>query len=611
MGLAASQARFLAITARKANCEFQSMQIAQEKLSISRELDKITTEYQDSLNATKLVWDTDGTGENSFNLNYDLMMKPSVANNYTPYLITSRDGRVVLDSAMAAAARQAGIPEGGCLDKTVTLPNGQVTTLYNQLYGEFINQMVKNGGMSESSAVAVRTVGLIDEVGVGAPLLDKTTASQMGINDLIAYMDLTVEDAQYGSAAQKKLAGALTYQYGTTKVWNDQTLQWENKNQIDLDFQTSLSDKGDQNTNYFVIDGKKVDGNDVEFTMSDLLTGDVVFARTGPKNPSGFKKFLARVVEFCAVGTIGMLIDMLTGNNFYDALKGLLGANGGELEDMSDEDKAMVNFVGSIANGVKELLGVSSSSSEQEQQAFAYALQQTLGLLGDVKDLGSRNHSTDAFDDAVEQSKNYNGWVTKAASKGKNYGTTAINLSNLTESFLTYYAQGINGYDETYYINQSSSKSSYVTDDPYYLWNVGNPEATTAQEMYIAEFYSSMFNNICQNGWVENDQIDDEEYLKNTLKNATYFISSLSSDNYYYQDRYLDNGYVVEVKDEDAIKEAEVAYTQAKNKLNYKEEELDLDMQKLDLEIFSLTTEYDTVKNLINNNIEKTFTMFN
>ena len=58
MGLAASQARFLAITARKNNCELQSKQIAQEKLSITREQQEAAQEYQNSLSATKLVWDT-------------------------------------------------------------------------------------------------------------------------------------------------------------------------------------------------------------------------------------------------------------------------------------------------------------------------------------------------------------------------------------------------------------------------------------------------------------------------------------------------------------------------------------------------------------------------
>ena len=59
MGLAASQARFLAITARKMNCEFQSMQIAQEKLSVTRDLQKAAQDYQNSLTQTKLIWDVD------------------------------------------------------------------------------------------------------------------------------------------------------------------------------------------------------------------------------------------------------------------------------------------------------------------------------------------------------------------------------------------------------------------------------------------------------------------------------------------------------------------------------------------------------------------------
>lgn len=69
MGLAASQARFLAITSRKMNCEFQSMQIAQEKLSVTRDLQKASQEYQNSLSATKLVWDTED------NTVYDLSLR--------------------------------------------------------------------------------------------------------------------------------------------------------------------------------------------------------------------------------------------------------------------------------------------------------------------------------------------------------------------------------------------------------------------------------------------------------------------------------------------------------------------------------------------------------
>ena len=575
MGLAASQARFLAITSRKASCEFQSMQIAQEKLSITRELEKATEEYQSSLNATKLVWDPDGSGENPFDLSYDIMMRPSAVNNYNPYFVTTRDGRIVLDSKMASAVRQAGIPEGGC-EPT------------KEMYDKFLNQMVKNGGMSESAAIACKTMGLVENSGLGAPMLDKTQASEMGINDLIAYMDNILAKGE--TTSDKELAKAMKFGFGKDENGNDT-----------LNLQTVITNKGKANSNYLLINNNRT--TDADFTLSDLLTQDITFAKTGNKNSTKWwKKILAGVLSAFTGGFAVWT---------YGGIKGLLGVDkGGYPEGTTEEDKALLDFVDQMFSAYYKLIDVESGGATAEQ-AFQYAIQETIALLSNCKDLGNRNHSVDAFNDAVKESNNYNGWVQKNANKDKNYGTQAISLSNLAESFMTFYAQGLNGYDDTYYINQRSSKSKYVTDDPYYMWTVKNPNANTAEEMYINEFYSSMFNNICQNGWTEDNQIDDNEYLGNTLKNARYFIASLSTDNYYYQDKYMDNSYVVEVTDEDAITQAELAYTQKKSKLNYKEERPELDMKQLDLEISSLTTEYDTVKNLINNNVEKTFTLFN
>ena len=44
--------------------------------------------------------------------------------------------------------------------------------------------------------------------------------------------------------------------------------------------------------------------------------------------------------------------------------------------------------------------------------------------------------------------------------------------------------------------------------------------------------------------------------------------------------------------------------------LTYKEDAIDMKSKKLDAEISSLSTEYDTVKQLISKSIEKTFQMF-
>ena len=70
------------------------------------------------------------------------------------------------------------------------------------------------------------------------------------------------------------------------------------------------------------------------------------------------------------------------------------------------------------------------------------------------------------------------------------------------------------------------------------------------------------------------------------------------------------NGHVAEVTDEDAIAQAEAEYNLKKSQLRYKEESLDLELKNIDTELSALTTEYDTVKNLISKNVEKVFTLF-
>ena len=167
MGLAASQARFLAITSRKMNCEFQSMQIAQDKLSVTRDLQSAATKYQNSLDATKLIWTT-SIGE-TYELSYDLLMKPSALTDYQPYLITDRQGRIVLTDTMFQAAVDAGIidaegnPQGDAsgsftAGSTKTKnDNGDVISVTHPKDGDgsrdaFLLELVNKGELSSSMA---------------------------------------------------------------------------------------------------------------------------------------------------------------------------------------------------------------------------------------------------------------------------------------------------------------------------------------------------------------------------------------------------------------------------------------------------------------------------
>ena len=65
MGLAAGQARLLSITARKSDCEYQSMRLSHQKIALSRQLADLSNEYENSLNQTKLVYDYYGTGDST------------------------------------------------------------------------------------------------------------------------------------------------------------------------------------------------------------------------------------------------------------------------------------------------------------------------------------------------------------------------------------------------------------------------------------------------------------------------------------------------------------------------------------------------------------------
>ena len=188
-----------------------------------------------------------------------------------------------------------------------------------------------------------------------------------------------------------------------------------------------------------------------------------------------------------------------------------------------------------------------------------------------------------------------------------------LSLTNMLKTFLTYFAKTLDGFADGYSVNGTSSSSKYVTKDSSYYYILDNSESVIDNEALLYnDFYSQLYNQICTNGWVDNStyNVDNAQYLENELKNGQIFVSSLNVDGYFYQSAYADTEYIVAVKDEDAIARAEAKYNSLKAKLDNKEEDLDLQIKTLDLEIAAINTEYDTVKNLINKNIDKTFNMF-
>ena len=254
--------------------------------------------------------------------------------------------------------------------------------------------------------------------------------------------------------------------------------------------------------------------------------------------------------------------------------------------------------------------GVGLNVDEESASALSFAYNMIIKRYlnaGQVADVGGDSSSTSMVDNAAfENAEEYNRIGTNS---GKNY--YAVSLSNMLSAFLTYYDNGLMGADSAYVVGETVETSSYVTEDANYVYLGNLNEETYEMKEKVADFYDILYNNIIENGWREDVAIDDSEYLEQCIKNGTYSMTSLNMlDGYYYQTRYNETGYFVEVSDTDAIARAEAEFNAKKAELTYKEDKIDLKTKQLDAEISSLSTEYETVKSLISRNVEKTFTMF-
>ena len=189
MGLAASQARFLCITARKADCEYKTTDLAQQKLNITNQLSQISNDYANAMNATKLMWSNEGVSAD-YGLSYGLLMTPSAINDYNAYMVTSPSGAAILNSQYAAAAKAAGISRNGGIgsqaqrDKFIEALGGQGLITESTSKSITINDGILDAEdpneIQETSGIAWNPYA-----GMGDTPMNKVNAGSYTLTDLI------------------------------------------------------------------------------------------------------------------------------------------------------------------------------------------------------------------------------------------------------------------------------------------------------------------------------------------------------------------------------------------------------------------------------------------
>ena len=581
MGLAAGQARLLSITSRKSDCEFQSMRLSHQKIALSRKLADLSNEYQNSLDQTKLVYDYYGTGDTNTPLTYDILMTPSTLNDYMPITLTDTSGRVTLNSKYAAAARAAGIPQEGL----GTLPS---ETMRNA----FVNGLAQAGIITDKTASTILGLPYNQAAGFGGGTTVAIVTDTGNVNELAQYLNengtaFTLNSTKYTKHVDSVKDGNDTVQIDFT-IGTDRILAEDCNQQITLG--DLLTDQEQYYLDYSAINGEQTPVIGVA-VMQQYLTDE-----------GGFIDWLYD--EFSAVLDLG---DGYTGaalSYAYEKITELI---------MPDEGKAIE--WGDTYGGGGDMDERTSWKDNQDVRDY-------------INSVGVENSGTceDYDHNIVLDSQNYIGFRTGSSSQkgwhddGTDCGTAGINLNNIAKAFITYFADYMNGVDKTdangqdkYYVNKGaiSSSSKLVTENSVYMYTWGVGSTVSSDDLGQATFYDTLFNQLCASGWTENDKIEDKEYLQQMLQSGMLYISKIKEDGYYYQANYATDSYIKEIADETYIAQAEAKYNTEKQKLNAKEETLDLKMKNLDTEISSLTTEYDTVKNTISKNIEKSFKRYN
>lgn len=207
---------------------------------------------------------------------------------------------------------------------------------------------------------------------------------------------------------------------------------------------------------------------------------------------------------------------------------------------------------------------------------------------------GSSQESRDLYDYAMSVTEAY--LRVGAGQNGVNYRTTydlsayksAAEMDNASD--LKYYKNIFNKIQSSGYFTYTQTGAKVKNDPEHYIFaGEGTGTAGNVQK-------SPLYDNVTFEGALRDGSLRLEYY---STKDKNFKTITISEDNC-----------IQEVKDERAIARAESKYTQDMADLENKDNKLDLELKKLDTEHNALQTEYESVKNVVDKNVEASFKIF-
>ena len=125
-------------------------------------------------------------------------------------------------------------------------------------------------------------------------------------------------------------------------------------------------------------------------------------------------------------------------------------------------------------------------------------------------------------------------------------------------------------------------------------------------------YYTNLYNDMKANGYqaYSTASLNNPEFLQVQLEQGNWYIGKKNEDGKYEQTSISSNTMITEESDDKNLAKAEAEYNAKTAKINKKEKLLDMKLKEVDTEHSALKTEFDSVKSLISDNIDKSFNLF-
>lgn len=153
------------------------------------------------------------------------------------------------------------------------------------------------------------------------------------------------------------------------------------------------------------------------------------------------------------------------------------------------------------------------------------------------------------------------------------------------------------------------SKMIEETGEPKYSWIDENDTANTGNADAKAQWYTNLFNRMKQ-GYkqLENGLASSSQWIEYALEGGIVSMEQVDKN---YTWKSLDYKTCTKITEETdnsaAVTKAEAEYNRAMNDIDSKDSMYDIQLKNIDTEHTALQTEYDSIKNALTKNIERTF----